>query len=311
MYWGGGGISAGLSTRSQQLTARSPPAVIFSRPSPFPTLINPSKPQPLPSVKDGPFLEAVKAAKRHASGTVVLVIDEVNRCLLSKVMGDLVDLLYRRHATQEPGPSNPRRLRVQLQYSGDIVSQLPENLVILGTMNTFDRSLVRIGAELRQSFAFVAMDPRLPDSPLRHVVRRKFRQDSLRLPDELKARAVSLGEVADRLLEMANDKLKGTAGYIGPSHVLGVKCFEEGWAELQVRRGRVQCHCEMEDWEVGAVARGDSVLLLAKSQQDANAEPLQRPAGVACLTTLQMPHYTHHMLQHAAAGHSTLHTTVM
>ena len=79
----------------------------------------------------------------------MLVIDEVNRANLTKVMGELYFLLEYR------GES------VTLQYSGEDFS-LPENLWIICTMNTADRSIALVDAALRRRFYFA---PFFPDEP--------------------------------------------------------------------------------------------------------------------------------------------------
>jgi 5-methylcytosine-specific restriction protein B len=51
---------------------------------------------------------------------------------------------------------------ISLQYSPDKEFTLPQNLFLIGTMNTADRSIARIDAAMRRRFSFVELDPRLP-----------------------------------------------------------------------------------------------------------------------------------------------------
>jgi 5-methylcytosine-specific restriction protein B len=84
----------------------------------------------------------------------VLVIDEINRADLGRVLGEAVSLF-------EPGEPDRRVRLPHIPEGYDELLQLSPNLLVLGTRNTADRSIARIDLAIRRRFAFIDVWPSL------------------------------------------------------------------------------------------------------------------------------------------------------
>ena len=99
-------------------------------------------------LKRGAFYNFCKNAEIDNENDYFFIIDEINRGNLSKIFGELFMLIE----------SDKRGVELQLLYSDEKFS-VPDNVYIIGMMNTADRSLAMLDYALRRRFAFYEMKP--------------------------------------------------------------------------------------------------------------------------------------------------------
>jgi 5-methylcytosine-specific restriction protein B len=151
------------------------------------------------TLRAGPFRDFAEVAADNPTTAYILIIDEINRANLAKVFGELYFLLEYRDES------------ISLQYSPDKEFTLPQNLFIIGTMNTADRSIARIDTAMRRRFAFVELDPRIP--PVAGLLSRWL--DEHRLPQD-----------AALLLDELNRRIVDSDAAIGPSYLIDEKIYQ-------------------------------------------------------------------------------------
>ena len=95
----------------------------------------------------GPLALMAERAAQHPQRRQVMVIDEINRANLPKVLGELLFLFEYRDKS------------ISTLYRPEGEFELPESLWFIGTMNTADRSIALVDAALRRRFHFVPFFP--------------------------------------------------------------------------------------------------------------------------------------------------------
>ena len=151
------------------------------------------------TLRAGPFRDFAEVAADNPTTAYILIIDEINRANLAKVFGELYFLLEYRDES------------ISLQYSPDKEFTLPQNLFLIGTMNTADRSIARIDTAMRRRFAFVELDPRIP--PVKGLLSRWL--GKRHLPQE-----------AALLLDELNRRIEDSDAAIGPSYLMDERIYQ-------------------------------------------------------------------------------------
>jgi MoxR-like ATPase len=108
--------------------------------------------------RDGFLREAIHDAIDHPEKDYLVLIDEINRANIPKVLGDVLLCMETTKRSRYNGTEWAGGMEVTLPYSGKLFS-IPDNIYLLGTMNSSDRSIAPLDSALRRRFGFVRAEP--------------------------------------------------------------------------------------------------------------------------------------------------------
>jgi 5-methylcytosine-specific restriction protein B len=151
-------------------------------------------------LRDGVFYQFCTKAENQPDKAFFFIIDEINRGNISKIFGELLMLIEKDY----------RGKKIKLAYSEKPFS-VPENVYIIGLMNTADRSLAMIDYALRRRFSFFEMEPGFDSEGFRNYLNGLGSSKLNSLVDKLK----TLNNV------IASDPSLGKGFCIGHSYLCG------------------------------------------------------------------------------------------
>ena len=178
------------------------------------------------SLEEGVFFKFCDEARKDRSRKYFFIIDEINRGNLSKIFGEMLVLI---ESDKREGSEDGITLKTAY---GDKPFNVPDNLYIIGMMNTADRSLALIDYALRRRFAFFTLRSKFGDSGFIE-----------RLSSESNISEDLAEKICDRMVKV-NKKITEKLGegyeighsfFIRKSDIEGSESTEDDWYDEVVR----------------------------------------------------------------------------
>ena len=156
--------------------------------------------------RNGAFFNFCLKAQKDESSKYVFIIDEINRGNLSKVFGELMMLIE----TDKRG----KKHSIPLTYSNDLDDRfyVPENLHIIGMMNTADRSLAMVDYAIRRRFTFWELKPNFESEDFRSFL------------SEIGVESDVIDVIAERMGKL-NHEIASEKNNLGPGFMIGHSFF--------------------------------------------------------------------------------------
>ncbi|RLJ72279.1 AAA family ATPase [Salisediminibacterium halotolerans] len=164
-------------------------------------------------LQEGPFYQFCKMAADDPEQSYYFIIDEINRGNLSKIFGELMMLIE----------GDKRGDELKLTYTNEPFS-VPENVYLIGMMNTADRSLAIIDYALRRRFSFYELEPAFETESFANHLREQGAQEEM--IEKINWRIGRLNE------EISQDVNLGPGFRIGHSYFTDYNDSEDWYDEI-------------------------------------------------------------------------------
>jgi len=175
-------------------------------------------------LRNGVFYSFCQMASKNPENRYVFIIDEINRGNLSKIFGELMMLVE----SDKRGPE----YALELTYSSESF-HVPENLYLIGMMNTADRSLAIVDYALRRRFAFFRLLPAFDTDKFRDFLKTKRVSGSL--VKKINDRFSALNETIRKDLTNLGPGFEIGHSYFCPSD-MDDKEFNESWYKTVINQ---------------------------------------------------------------------------
>ena len=164
-------------------------------------------------LQNGIFYKFCQKAANNPDLPYFFIIDEINRGNMSKIFGELLMLIEKEY----------RGNKVTLAYNG-LSFAVPQNVYIIGMMNTADRSLAMIDYALRRRFSFYSMEPGFTSEGFQMYLK-ALDNETLN---------VLIEKVRDLNMEIVKDRSLGSGFCIGHSYFCNQSECTDEWMQSVV-----------------------------------------------------------------------------
>lgn len=174
-------------------------------------------------LKNGLFYNFCQRVIAHPKKNYFFIIDEINRGNLSKIFGELMMLI-------EPSKRGSK-YSLALTYSENHDERffVPENLYIIGTMNTADRSLVIVDYALRRRFAFISLIP-LYNAQFKHYL--LMHNISELLAEHICSQMTGLNDIIEKDPNLGKGFMIGHSYFCNCSTISAVHTEDKWWQDI-------------------------------------------------------------------------------